>query len=154
MLPTMRLEAQRDEKFESSAVSGVTLHYRSWGRGPTVLLLSGGPGASSDYLESVYAHVAASSRAILLDQRGTGRSVLRRSDSTTLTLRLAIHDIEALRQRLGVDRLILVGHSWGGQLAMAYLAAYPAHVRGLGSLAPAVLGSARPARSARDSVHA
>jgi proline iminopeptidase len=101
------------------------------GRGEPVLILSGGPGAPSAYLEPVYDSVAHHARAILLDQRGTGRSVLTRIDSTTLTLRLAVEDIEALRQRLGVERLTLLGHSWGGQLAMAYAVAYPARVHAL-----------------------
>ena len=101
------------------------------GRGEPVLILSGGPGASNAYLEPVFVEVAHQARAILLDQRGTGRSVLRRIDSTTLTLRLAVKDIEALRKRLGVEQLTLLGHSWGGQLAMAYTAAYPARVHAL-----------------------
>jgi proline iminopeptidase len=101
------------------------------GRGEPVLILSGGPGAPSVYLEPVYLELARHARAILLDQRGTGRSALRRIDSTTVTLHLAVEDIEALRKRLGVERLTLLGHSWGGQLAMAYTVAHPARVRAL-----------------------
>jgi len=101
------------------------------GRGEPVLILSGGPGASSAYLEPVHVEVARHARAILLDQRGTGRSLLTRADSTTLTLRLAVEDIEALRKRLGAKRLTLLGHSWGGQLAMAYTVAHPTRVHAL-----------------------
>ncbi len=125
------LGAQSRSRQDSLRLPDVTLHYQTMGRGEPVLILSGGPGASSAYLERVYEDVARHARAILLDQRGTGRSVLTHTDSTTLTLRLAVEDIETLRKRLGVEKLTLLGHSWGGQLAMAYTVAHPAHVRAL-----------------------
>lgn len=125
------LSAQSRSEQDSLRLPNVTLHYQTMGRGEPVLILSGGPGAPSAYLEPVYDDVARHARAILLDQRGTGRSVLRRTDSTTLTLRLVVEDIEALRKRLGVKRLTLLGHSWGGQLAMAYTVAHPTRVHAL-----------------------
>lgn len=128
---TSVLGAQARGRQDSLRLSDVTLHYQTMGRGEPVLLLSGGPGAPSAYLEPVYLELARHARAILLDQRGTGRSTLRRVDSTTLTLRLAVDDIEALRKRLGVEKLTLLGHSWGGQLAMAYTVAYPTRVHAL-----------------------
>jgi proline iminopeptidase len=130
-LATSALSAQSRAEQDSLRLPDVTLHYQTMGRGEPVLILSGGPGASSAYLEPVYVEVARHARAILLDQRGTGRSVLARTDSTTLTLRLGVEDIEALRKRLGVEKLTLVGHSWGGQLAMAYTVAHPTRVHAL-----------------------
>jgi proline iminopeptidase len=38
---------------------------------------------------------------------------------------LVVQDLEALREHLKLDRIFLVGHSWGGMLAMAYAAAHP-----------------------------
>jgi pimeloyl-ACP methyl ester carboxylesterase len=128
---TSVLSAQSRSAQDSLRLPDVTLHYQTMGRGEPVLILSGGPGASSVYLEPVFIAVAHRARAILLEQRGTGRSVLTRTDSTTLTLRLAVEDIEALRKRLGVEKLTLLGHSWGGQLAMAYTVAYPTCVHAL-----------------------
>jgi proline iminopeptidase len=128
---TSRLGAQAHGQEDSLRLPDVTLHYRTMGRGEPVLLLSGGPGAPSAYLEPVYVELARHAQAILLDQRGTGRSTLQRFDSTTLTLRLAVDDIEALRKRLGVEKLTLLGHSWGGQLAMAYTVAHPTRVHAL-----------------------
>ena len=125
------LGAQSRTVQDSLRLPEVTLHYQTMGRGEPVLILSGGPGAPSAYLEPVYSDVARHARAILLDQRGTGRSALKRIDSTTLTLRLAVDDIEAVRKRLGVEKLTLLGHSWGGQLAMAYTVAYPTRVHAL-----------------------
>jgi proline iminopeptidase len=52
-------------------------------------------------------------------------------------------DLEAIRRRIGADRLVLVGHSWGAQVAAGYLAAHPTHVARVvfsspGALAPAL----------------
>jgi proline iminopeptidase len=126
-----RSGAQVRDTPDSLVLPGVTLQYRTQGRGVAVVLLSGGPGEASAYLEPVYHEVARNARAVLLDQRGTGRSVLVRPDSTTLTLRLVVEDIEALRRQLGVDKLVLLGHSWGGELALAYAVAHPTHLRAL-----------------------
>jgi proline iminopeptidase len=128
---TSVLSAQSRSGQDSLRLPGATLHYQTMGWGEPVLILSGGPGTPSAYLEPVFVEVAHRARAILLEQRGTGRSVLTHTDSTTLTLRLAVEDIEALRKRLGVEKLTLLGHSWGGQLAMAYTVAYPTRVHAL-----------------------
>jgi proline iminopeptidase len=66
--------------------------------------------------------------AILLDQRGTGRSVVQSLDSSTITLAKSIDDLERLRTALGIQQWALFGHSWGGMLAMAYTAAHPDRV--------------------------
>ena len=52
-------------------------------------------------------------------------------------------DLEAIRKRIGAARMVLIGHSWGGQVAAAYLAAHPANVARVvfsspGALAPAL----------------
>jgi proline iminopeptidase len=63
---------------------------------------------------------------IYLDQRGAGRSERPWNDAYSLSL--LVEDIEALRRRLGVDRLNLIGHSFGTIIAMEYGARYPKHV--------------------------
>ena len=45
-----------------------------------------------------------------------------------MTLQTVVEDLEALRQHLKQDRLVLIGHSWGGMLAMAYAVAHPERV--------------------------
>lgn len=134
---------------DSIDVGDCMLHYRVAGGGEqTVFILSGGPGESADYLVPVEKHLATEARAVLLDQRGTGPSKLRRTDSTTVTVHRAVEDIEAVRVRLGVRRLVLLGHSWGGALAMAYAAAHPEHVAGLVLVgAAALVGGSDSARA-------
>jgi proline iminopeptidase len=60
----------------------------------------------------------------LFDQRGCGRSKATQALAFNTTPDL-IHDIERLRQHLGIDQWLVVGGSWGGGLGLAYLRAHP-----------------------------
>ena len=119
------LALAQDGSFVSA---GVQLHYRSAGAGVPAVLLSGGPGFEVDYMTPVGDFLPADYRRILLEQRGTGRSRPATLAPESMTLQTVVADLEALRQHLKQDRLFLVGHSWGGMLAMAYAAAYPDRV--------------------------
>ena len=74
-------------------------------------------------------------RAVLFDQRGSGRSRPLASDedadlSTNTTAEL-IADIEALREHHGIERWAVVGLSWGSTLGLAYAETYPQRVDAL-----------------------
>ena len=112
----------QDRSFPSQ---GIELHYRTAGSGTPVVLLSGGPGFDVDYMIPVGDFLPAGYQRIFLEQRGTGRSRVPNMTAETMTLRTVVDDLEALRAHLGQDRLLLVGHSWGAMLAMAYAAAHP-----------------------------
>jgi len=103
---------------------GVVLHYKTAGTGPPVILLSGGPGLEVDYVLPIADFLPASYQRVFLEQRGTGRSRVALT-SETMTLHNVVEDLEGLRVHLKRERLFLVGHSWGGMLAMAYAAAHP-----------------------------
>jgi proline iminopeptidase len=107
---------------------GVQLHYRTMGSGAPVIFLSGGPGFNVDYMIPVADFIPASYQRVFYEQRGTGRSRLATITAENMTLQHAVDDVEALRIHLKQDRLFLIGHSWGGQLAMAYAAAGPERV--------------------------
>jgi proline iminopeptidase len=116
------------EAQDGSFVSGGTqLYYRSQGTGAPIVLLSGGPGFEVDYMLPV-ADFFPGRQKILLEQRGTGRSRSAKLNADDLTLRTAVQDLESLREHLKQERLFVVGHSWGGMLAMAYAAAHPNRV--------------------------
>lgn len=110
---------------------GVTLHYKAFGRGRPLLLLSGGPGFTAEPLIPTAEEFAKSHRCILFDQRGTGDSNIHAFDNNTINLRASVEDLEALRTHLGFSRWTVLGVSWGGMLAMAYAAAHPDSVSGL-----------------------
>ncbi|MFI1996970.1 alpha/beta fold hydrolase [Actinoplanes sp. NPDC020271] len=93
-----------------------------------VLFLHGGPGTPGEGLPAVGAPLAADGFEVYAyDQLGAGRST-RLDDVTGYTVARQVADLEAIRVLLGVERIILIGQSWGGSLAAQYLAAYPQHV--------------------------
>jgi proline iminopeptidase len=113
------------------SAGGVTIWYevRNGGAKTPLVVLSGGPGFDHGYLlaSDAWDKIAAHRSVVLYDQRGTGRSgELKPGQSCTLADQVA--DLEALRARLGAERVDLLGHSWGGYLAMAYAVRYPEHV--------------------------
>lgn len=85
-----------------------------------LLLLHGGPGAGHNYLEPL-ARLADQRPVIFYDQLGCGRSD--KPDAADLWhIDHFVQEIDLLRTDLGLDRVILYGHSWGGWLALEYLA--------------------------------
>lgn len=107
------------------------LHYKTIGTGTPLLLLSGGPGIDVEYMTPIAQELASSYKCLLLEQRGTGQSQPPAVTAESMTVKLAVEDIEALRVSLKLDRITILGHSWGGMLAMAYAAAHPDHVQSL-----------------------
>lgn len=108
-----------------------SLYYHEYGSGETIILLSGGPGGSYMQLEEVAIELGKKYRSILLEQRGTGRSVPSLFDSTTINLASALEDIDLLVTHLQLRKAIFLGHSWGSMLAMSYAASHPSKVKSL-----------------------
>ena len=68
--------------------------------------------------------------AVLFDQRGAGRSRPKgRREANTLPHLIA--DMEAIREKFGFERWMIVGGSWGATLALAYAQAHPDRVTGI-----------------------
>jgi proline iminopeptidase len=109
----------------------VVIHYQVFGKGYPIVMLSGGPGASSSGLLPIARWLEDDYQVVLIDQRGTGLSRLAVLDSTTITLENYVEDVDAVRRDLDIDQWLVLGHSWGGGLAMAVAAASPHHTAGL-----------------------
>ncbi len=94
-----------------------------------IVFLHGGPGLRAfDTDHDFYQQFAQDGfRVYLFDQAGSGLSD-RLPHGSDYTVERFVADLEAIRQQIGADRLILIGHSWGGTLAAHYAAAYPDHV--------------------------
>jgi proline iminopeptidase len=120
---------------EFTGADAFGLHYTTVGSGSPLVLLAGGPGFSGRYMLPV-ADVFDGYQSIVPDQRGTGRSRRPELDQSSITLRQAVADLEALRVHLRQPRLLLAGHSWGGMLAMAYAAEHPDRVQALILIGP------------------
>jgi proline iminopeptidase len=90
------------------------------------IFLHGGPGSHTRPLHRRFFDPRVY-RIVLFDQRGCGRSVPRGGTEQNTTRHL-VEDIDALRERLGLERVMLFGGSWGATLALAYARAYPQRV--------------------------
>jgi proline iminopeptidase len=129
---------------------GIELAHFSAGAGRNVLIIHGGPGMPFLQPMSGLAALTHEFRFHYYDQRGCGESTRPIENFTssnmyenmttldhTLGLGAQIADIERIRQILGDDKLILIGHSWGGFLASLYAAEFPEHVEALILVSPA-----------------
>lgn len=91
--------------------------------GKAVIVLHGGPGAGSSPKQRRFFDPAAY-RIVLMDQRGSGQSTPHASVDQNTTWDL-VHDIERVREHLGIDRWMVFGGSWGSTLALAYAQSHP-----------------------------
>ncbi len=111
-----------------------TLWYevRGSGSGTPLMVVNGGPGVEHGYLlvSDAWDVLARQRRVVFYDQRGVGRSAPL-TPRQSCTLADQIEDLEALRRHLGYAHMDVLGHSWGGYLAMAYAARHPDHVEHL-----------------------
>jgi proline iminopeptidase len=117
------VSAQTLKSFESS--DGTEIYYEEFGQGKTLILLSGGPGLNPDYLKELSTTLSKKYKCITLHQRGTGKSILEEVNSQTVNVDRYIEDLNGLYKELGNQKLILVGHSWGGMLSFSYAANEP-----------------------------
>ena len=110
--------------------SGHVMYWEQVGnpRGQPVLFLHGGPGAGAGAVHRRFFDPQ-HWRVIIFDQRGAGRSrpLGELRENTTPHL---VHDIEVLRQFLGIEDWLLFGGSWGSTLALAYAQEHPNRVLG------------------------
>lgn len=106
------------------------LWYRRVGEGGTPLLvLHGGPGAGHDYLETLEA-LGGERPVIFCDQLGCGKSD--QSDDRSLwRLDRSVAEVDLVRRALGLERIHLLGQSWGGWLAIEYMLGKPAGIESL-----------------------
>jgi proline iminopeptidase len=113
----------------------VHLYTRRIGGGPPLVVLHGGPGAHHDYLLPQYDLLARRRTLLYYDQRGGGRSPLARD--MPAGWREHVADLEALRERWRLDRVTLLGYSWGGLLAVLYALEHPDRIERLALVCPA-----------------
>ena len=89
-----------------------------------LVCLHGGPGATHDYLETLEAMSATGRRVIFYDQLGSGNSDHPHNPSMWTT-DLFVEEVDVIRHALGLERIHLLGQSWGGMLAMQYALTQP-----------------------------
>lgn len=114
----------------------VRLFYRRVGRSDDVtVFLHGGPGLHIGDGGHEMEPLAKQRSLIMYDQRGGGRSELV-TDPHRLSASDHVRDLEAVRQHFDLERMSLVGLSWGAALAVLYAAEYPQRAERLLLLSP------------------
>jgi proline iminopeptidase len=98
----------------------------SYGTGDEVVfLLNGGPGLPCDYLRDAHSFLTGHGfRVVAFDQLGCGASD-RPTDKALWTIGRYVEETEAVRRALGLGKVHLLGHSWGGWLAIEYALTHP-----------------------------
>ena len=99
------------------------IYYIEFGSGSPILILHGGPGLDHKYMLGLK-RLSKYYRLIFIDQRGNGKSKI--SNYDTLRFEYLTSDIENVRKYLKIDRWIVVGHSFGGFVALEYALSFRA----------------------------
>jgi pimeloyl-ACP methyl ester carboxylesterase len=120
-------------------IEGTNLHFIIRGSGRPVVLIHGNPGSCHDWTR-LYAAMAGRFCVFAFDRPGHGHSD-RPQNNGHVTAEVQAGLLNSALHKLGVERPILVGHSWGGALALIYALSYPEELSGLVLLAPAAFES-------------
>ena len=152
------LEPARNQGAFWEVEPGIKLYHFTRGTGTPVLILHGGPGIASNDPWPGLVPLEAKYSFWYYHQRGSGQSTrpIDRFTSNnyqqnvgllirTLGIEAQLADIERIRRSLGVQKLIVIGHSFGGFLAALYAGELPDHVERLVLVAPADLVRFPPA---------
>lgn len=123
-----------------ASVNGIKLFFDIEGAGfvpegprmkekPVCFVLHGGPGGDHTGFKPGLTPLAEHMQLVYIDNRGSGKS--EKGPQSTYTLDNNVEDIEALRKYLGLEKIILLGQSYGGMTAMEYARRYQEHLLGL-----------------------
>lgn len=125
-IPWLNVYAQNVDLTEGKQIdlNGTELFVKTVGKGEPIIIIHGGPMMDHSYLLSHLESLSPNHQLIFYDQRLNGRSSAD-VDSTEIRINKFIEDIEALRTYLDLNHVHLLGHSWGGLLAMKYAIGYP-----------------------------
>lgn len=95
-----------------------------------LLCLHGGPGVPHDYLEPLEALAATGRRIVFYDQLGCGNSD-HPHDPSLWSIDLFVEELATMRRALGLERVHILGNSWGGMLAQQYALTQPSGLTSL-----------------------
>lgn len=119
-------------------VDDARLHFVIKGSGRPVVLIHGNPGSCQDW-SRLYGPLASRYCGFAFDRPGHGHS--ERPNHRPITVDVQAQLLHTALKELNVEQPIIVGHSWGGALALAYAVEFPDEAAGLVLLAPAAYES-------------
>ncbi len=111
-------------------INGTELYVKRIGSGEPIVVVHGGPMLEHGYLLPHLRPLADHYELIFYDQRLSGRSASH-VDSASVRIATFVDDIEEIRRSLDLERIHLIGHSWGGLLAMHYTLEYQENLQSL-----------------------
>lgn len=124
-------------------VDGIRLHYVESGSGEPVVLLHGNGAMAEDFtLSGLPEALSVQHRVIVFDRPGYGYSERPRTRKWTAQAQAKL--LHQATQKLGIQRSIVLGHSWGTLVALAWALEFPDDVRGLALLSGYYYTSMRP----------
>ena len=112
------------QSLDSVRANDIPIFFELYGSGEPIYLLSGGPGARPQVLLPIVKELAEDYLCVLVHQRGTGRTQLA-ANKENCNIDLYTNDIKLIKEKLGHNKITLLGHSWGGMLSMNYMVHYP-----------------------------
>ena len=116
-------------------VLNLHVHYVESGSGPTVVLIHGNAGGVEDFELGAIDLLSSRFRVIAIDRAGHGGSDRPGTEDASVEFQAKL--LHETMSTIGVDKPILVGHSWGAAVALSYSLTYPDSIKGLVLLAPA-----------------
>ena len=125
--PDGRVEPDAHPPGREVSVLGKRVWVEDEGEGPVLLLVPGGGGGSHDYFHPWLRPLARGLRVVTYDGFGRGRSE-KAARPSEYSFQRDVEEVEALRRALGIERLAVLGHSYGGFVAQAYALAHPDRV--------------------------
>jgi len=123
-------------------IENTKVRYVEAGAGPVVVLIHGNAGSVDDFEFKSLGPLCGGHRVIAVDRPGHGKS--ERPSDADAKLPYQAHLLHETLSRLSVTRPVLVGHSWGGSLALAYAVEYPTDLSAIVLLAPAAYSDGGP----------
>ncbi|WNC17362.1 alpha/beta hydrolase [Brevibacillus brevis] len=138
-----KMEKQYPPNGQFVTVEGITLHYVSRGEGRPVVFLHGGVLTGNDFRESIELAASAGYRGIAFDRPGYGHS--ERPIGEPVTPRTQARLLHEALGALGIEKPILVGHSWSGVLVLTYAIDYPDDISGIVTLGGGMYPEGYPA---------
>jgi pimeloyl-ACP methyl ester carboxylesterase len=127
-------------------VNGIKIHYQRPGRGPDLVFLHGLAANLGFWYFRIVPLLTGDYRVTAYDLRGHGLSDMPRSRYTSADM---AHDLRCLLDALGIERAHLVGHSFGGVVALQFAALYPERVASL-MIADSQVGALQPVPRLRE----
>lgn len=124
-------------------VEGMKLHYISKGEGRTVVFLHGGVLTGNDFKQVIDLAASSGFRGIAFDRPGYGYSD--RPGNMQMTPKMQAKLIHEALRTLGVEKPMLVAHSWSGVLMLTYALDYPDDISGLVTLGAGMYSEGYPA---------